>query len=605
MPAIHGVTACHNVVMSNPHRIHLPTLLGIILAAAIFRAVVAAPDVCISRDGVWFVEMAKKLADEPVRHMRIETKQPGFSWLILAADSIVASETPEDWQATGTIVAGVSGVAVCALVYFLALRLFDRKVAAVAGLLAAFWPHGAQLSADVLSDMPHLVLYLAAMALLAAGLGRWAWLRWSAAGVVIGAAYWFRLEAIGLLPAVIIWAFVVATRAHWRRAIAPIVLFLLAFAVAAGPFVLMARWPGGQAAASTQRVPLLSSSARVSGPHAGHCIENRVATTGRRLTPPGDSGAPSGRKLRDGNAFHGFRSTASRFSLHPWLRSCAPSERSLPARDCASGGFSASIDARRASGLVVANAVGPAKLPGKMAEEWARSGRYVFAALFLAGLFIKSTPKAARPVALLCGIAATMQLLLVAARVLKYGELSSRYMLVPIALTIPWAAAGFVHLVGLVILRSSDDSRYKFIPIWASGLMFALFPLIYYGVMPINAGRLALREAGCWLRQSASEGDVILADDQNLAQVQYYADRIYPKAAKWDRLARDAGEAARDEAIGRIRPKWFVTMIDQPNEPVDADARAAALCDALPGYAVARVFDDDARPVIVLVRSAD
>ncbi len=513
--------------MSNPHRIHLPTLLGIILTAAIFRAVVAAPDACISRDGVWFVEMAKKLADEPVRRMRIETKQPGLSWLILAADSIIAAETPEDWQATGTIIAGVGGVAVCALVYFLALRLFDRKVAAVAGLLAAFWPHGAQLSADVLSDMPHLALYLAAIALLATGLGKWAWLRWSAAGVVIGAAYWFRLEAIGLLPAVVIWAGVVATRAHWRRAVLPSVLFLVSFSAIAGPYVFMARFPSTTASAVSNSPNVL---------HAN-----------RRQSVAGDS----------------------------------------------------------SNSLVFANAVGPAKLPGRMAEEWARSGRYVFAALFLAGLFIKSTPRAARPFALLCGIAATIQLLLVAARVLKYGELSSRYMLVPIALTIPWAAAGFVHLVGLAILQSSDSSRYKFIPIWASGLMIALFPLIYYGVMPINAGRMALREAGCWLRQSASEGDVILADDQNLAQVQYYADRIYPNAAKWDRLARDAGEAARDEAIGRIRPKWFVTMVDQPDEPVDANVLAAALCDAMPGYAVARVFDDEARPVIVLVRRAE
>lgn len=255
--------------------------------------------------------------------------------------------------------------------------------------------------------------------------------------------------------------------------------------------------------------------------------------------------------------------------------------------------------------MPLANAVAPANLPGRMAEEWARSGRYVFAALFLAGLFIKSTPRGARPLALLCGLVAVFQLLLVAARVLKYGELSSRYMLVPIALTIPWAAAAFVHLVRLAVLRSTDTSRYKYIPIWATGLMLALFPMIYYAIRPINDGRQALRAAGCWLRDAVVKEDVILADDQNLSQVQYYADRIYPVASRWQQIERDAGEAARLESIRRIRPPWFVTMIDKPDEPVDADARAAALCEALPGYVLARVLENDTRPVIVLRRGPE
>ena len=49
--------------MTSPsHRVHLPTFLAIVLLASIFRAGVAAPEACISRDGVWFVEMAKKMA---------------------------------------------------------------------------------------------------------------------------------------------------------------------------------------------------------------------------------------------------------------------------------------------------------------------------------------------------------------------------------------------------------------------------------------------------------------------------------------------------------------------------------------------------------------
>ncbi|MCB9854014.1 MAG: glycosyltransferase family 39 protein [Phycisphaerales bacterium] len=530
--------------MTSPsHRIHIPTFLVIVVVAAIFRAGIAAPEACISRDGVWFVEMARKLADDPVRHMRIETKQPGFSWTLLAAQSAMGGkDTPEGWQATGKLIAGIGGVAVCALVYFLALRLFDPTTAAVAGLFAAFWSQGAQLSADVLSDMPHLAIYLAAMALLAAGPEKRALFRWPIAGAVIGLAYWFRLEAIGLLPAVAIWAVVALPREQRRRAIAPIVLFGLAFAVVAGPYVVMARWPGARSNA-------------IGAEHA----DTKASVA--------------------------------------W-NSDAPSELKLPR-------LSASLAVCSGSALPLANPVAPVKLPGRMAEEWARSGRYVFAALFLAGLFVRSTPRGTRPLAWLCGLVAVFQLLLVAARVLKYGELSSRYMLVPIALTIPWAAAAFAHLVRLAILRSTDTSKYKFVPIWATGLMLALFPMIYYGIRPINAGRLDLRAAGCWLRDAVAKDDVILADDQNLSQVQYYADRIYPNAATWEQIERQAGEAARTEAIRRIRPAWFVTMIDTPGEPVDAAARAAALCEQLPGYVLARIFESDARPVIVLRRNVD
>lgn len=563
---------------TTPKRAHLPTLLAIITLAAILRAAVASPDACISRDGVWFVEMAKKLADDPVRHMQIETKQPGFSWLLLAAHSAFGGEdSPESWQATGALLAGIGGVAVCALLYFIALWLFDRKVAAVTGIFAACWPQGVQLSADVLSDMPHLALYLSVLTLLAAGRRRFRGFRWLAAGALAGLAFWFRLEALGLLPAGICWALFANASpaatppgsaaihdAHaegdpddpsrspaWgmriRWAIVPVVLYLVGFGVVAGQYVAIAR---------------------LSAPSDGSSTEQR-------------SGAPAHEAA--------FATAHTRVPCHRVpcrLQRSACSAPSTPT-----------------NATMLANAVAPPKLPGRMAEEWARSGRYVFAALFLASLFIKTMPRGARPLAWLCGLAATFQLVLVAARVLKYGELSSRYMLVPIALTIPWAASAFVHLVQAAIRQSSDTSRYKFIPIWATGLMLAIFPLLYYATRPINAGRLTLREAGEWLRSAATPDAIILADDQNLQQVRYYANRNYPNEAKWERLQRDAGAAARDEAINRIQPAWFVTMIDKPDEATDAKALAADLCRSLTGYEIANVFENDARPVIILKRT--
>ncbi|MCA9255958.1 MAG: glycosyltransferase family 39 protein, partial [Phycisphaerales bacterium] len=478
--------ADHNGDMTTtPHRTHIPALLAIVALAAILRAGVAAPKACVSRDGVWFVEMAKKLADDPVRHMRIETKQPGLSWVMLATHSAFGgTDTPESWQTTGTLIAGVGGVAVCALVYLLALRLFDPTTAIVAGIFAAFWPHGMQLSADVLSDMPHLALYLAALGILALGERPVAIWRWPLAGAIAGLAYWFRLEALGFLPAIAVWALVTAPRTQRLKAVGRATLAGIGFAVIAGPFVVLARAPAAWVERSAVRDSASESSQSDSGHHAR---DPSIRTAGARpFAAP--IGGPKARSTND-RAITG------------------------PARSAIAGHY-------------FANAVGPLKLPQRMAEEWARSGRYVFAALFLAGLLIRSTPSAARPLATLCGLIAIFQLLLVAARVLKYGELSSRYMLTAIALTIPWAAAAFVHLIRLAVVRSRNPSHGRAMTIWAMGWLLALAPMAGYGFRPVNAGRLTLREAGCWLRETAAPDDVILADDLNLSQAQYYADRI-------------------------------------------------------------------------------
>lgn len=505
--------------MAEPSRIHYPTLLSIVMLAAVYRAGIAAPDACISRDGVWFVEMANKLADDPVRHMQIETKQPGYSILLLAGHSLfggmLGGDTPEAWQRIGTMIAGVGGVAVCAIVYLLTLRLFAPTVATVAGVFAAFWPDGARLSADVLSDMPHLALYLGAILVVIGASDRALIPRALAAGAIGGIAYWFRLEAIGLLPAVAIWLVTTAPKNRRTQAIFAAGLFVLAFAACAGPYVVLARLP-----ATTEIAP-------------------GVAQTTTTTT-------------------------------------------------------------------IWANAVSPQALPGRLAEEWAKSGRYVFAALFLACLFIKSIPRATRLPTMLIGLVGAFHLMLVAARVLKYGELSGRYMAILAALTIPWAAAGFVYLVQLAIARSRDDSRYKFIPIWATGLMLAIFPLIYYGIQPINPARATLRAAGTWLCANASGDDVILADAENLAQVQFYAGHIYPHRKGWEKLERNADAATRREAIERIKPRWFVGMIDDDDEQNDAKQIAAEFVESFPAYETTQIFaGEHQRPVVIWKRVSE
>ena len=485
-------------------RIHLPTVMLIVLLGAIYRAGIAAPEACISRDGVWFVEMARKLADEPVRHMRIETKQPGFSFMLLAAHRLAGDapgrDAPEYWQLVGTTLAGIAGVAVCVLIYVITLRLFAPTVATVAGIFAVFWPQGARLSADVLSDMPHLAMYLGAVAFMLAGSSRTLLIRSAAAGLLGGAAYWFRLEALGLAPAILVWLIWTAPAAARRRSLLAAALFAAMFAACAAPYVVLAR-------TNLDVAPV------------------RAALEG--------------------------------------------------------------------AGAQWANAVAPLELPGRLAEEWAKSGRYVFAALFLACLFIRFMPRAARPAAWLIGLIGVVHLALVAARVLKYGELSGRYMVILAAVTIPWSAAALVYLVQLAILKAREPSPYRYIPIWATALMLTVFPLVFYGIQPVNAERMSLRQAGVWLRERAAAQDVILAADDNLTQVQYYANHIYPRRSGWEQFTGPETAADRAAAIERIGPRWIVAM--------DADSTSAPES----AYQVAMTFGGDDQHRITIWKRAE
>ena len=134
------------------------TFLLVILLAALVRLFLSSQLVCISPDGVHFVTYAKQLGDDPIPILRTTTKQPGYAYLLLGTHRLLGSafggDTPLAWQRCGQMLAALGGTVACGLIFWLTRRLFDDTSAAIAAIFAAFWWQGAQLSADVLSDMP-------------------------------------------------------------------------------------------------------------------------------------------------------------------------------------------------------------------------------------------------------------------------------------------------------------------------------------------------------------------------------------------------------------------------------------------------------------------
>ncbi|GJQ25663.1 MAG: hypothetical protein HBSAPP02_06950 [Phycisphaerae bacterium] len=423
---------------------------AIVLLAALVRVHAASRLECISRDGVHFVEFAKQLAADPVAAMKGTSKQPGYSYLLLGAMRMLGgdstSKDPQTWLRAGQMVAVLGGVASCVLVYFLTRRLFDPLLAGIAGLFAALWPQGAELSGDVLSDMPHLALYLAALLGGLRALEHSDCMRrmtgWAAAcGAMVGAAYWLRQEALGAVIAVGAGLALGSKRGRrGRAAIAALSIFVTFGAVASPPSLI-----------------------------TGSVMPNKNL---RDLL----LGEPAG-SLSVNSPFGAF-------VLAEWLPWY--------------------------------------KAPGRMADAWGASGKYILSTLVVIGLFLRSAPRARTTGARLVGMAIGLQLVAVLLRVKTYGEISSRYMVIPAALTIPWAAAGFTTLVSLVAARWPPHRAPAVI---AAALLVVLAPLAWFCTRPIHADKACLREAGQWLEQNAGRDAVVMAHDR-LEQLMFYAGRF-------------------------------------------------------------------------------
>ncbi len=514
-------------------------MLSILLLAAVLRLFLCVQLPCISRDGVQFVTFARDLAVDPVSALRATTKQPGMSLLMLAADRLIFStfyrEHPLVWQACGQLLSFLGGVAVCCLVCLLTLRLFGSSAAQIAGILAALWPQGAHLSADVLSDMPHLGLYLCAILLGYNAIQKGRIPHLALCGFIAGLAYLLRQEALGAVCAVAFcWVFPAGGR-RLRRRLMGVVALALAFALPVAPYAVAA----GRVMPNKSFRDLLFGSP---------VVEDDDASP----EAPASAGEVPVIEPRPPSLAH----------VIPWWQA-----------------------------------------PARMAEEWAKSGRYVLSTLVLLALFLKSAPRAEPTGRRLVVIAILLHLVAVQLRVKAFGEISSRYLVIPAALTIPWAAAGAITILTVVAARlraSADDLRSTFV-VWLVGSLIIVLPLLYYTTRPADESKRHYRQAGDWLRKHASPADRILAHDR-LEQLMFYAARS-PRASTWLRQTGAPSLDSLREDIERLQPDWFVEVRAGRDGPSEAPEYFRALEEAVvPSMQLAWVVGPPERKIIILHR---
>ncbi len=433
---------------------------------------------CLSRDGVQFITYAKELAETPLETLRSTTKQPGYSLAVLGVhhllNPLLGENSPLAWQRAGQLIALLCGVAVCPLIMVLTRWLFDGTTAIVAGVLTAFWWQGAQLSADILSDIPHLMLYLTAFLVAGRAIEEESVARMAMCGGVIGLAYLLRQEAVGLLAAVALCRLLPqsATMA-WRCRIVAVAALFATFAIVVAPYSIA----------------------------VGRLMPNKGIDDVWRVLDGGDVAEPSS--------------------------------------------------------YVLAAAVHWYEVPVRMLEAWSRSGRYAYSLLAIVAFFWKRAAVADSGWRRLVLAAVIFQIILTQLRASSYDhQISTRYMLLPAALSLPWAASGLVALLDRLLASTRSGNTVR-VGLLILGLVAPLAPQIAYHLRPINGERWAYRAAGRWLGEQMSVGEVVMGHDR-LEQLMFYAGRARPNDANWLRFSEAAGPSETATQIQRHRPVWFV-----------------------------------------------
>ena len=212
--------------------------LGLILLVALsLRVFLAATAIMIAPDSAVFITYARELGRDVLGALRGFDQHPLYPAMIALAHLAIQPFTPgaSGWILAGRGAAiGASLVAVVAM-YGLTARLYNRRVGLVAAAMLALLPDACHYGADVLSDLPHLALYLLALWALVAGLQTAAAWRLTLGAALSGLAFLARPEGGGPFVVGIV-AVALADPRPWKRRLVVLSVMTAAFLALVGPY---------------------------------------------------------------------------------------------------------------------------------------------------------------------------------------------------------------------------------------------------------------------------------------------------------------------------------------------------------------------------------
>lgn len=139
------------------------------LGLRVYHALAA---VIVSPDSALFIEYARRLGSEPLGAVRDYHQHPLYPVLIWLLHFVTGwfADGPGVWILAGRLAAIGGSLAALLAMYWLGARCYDRRRGLLAAALLAVLPDACRYGADVLTDLPHLALYLSGLAALLSGL---------------------------------------------------------------------------------------------------------------------------------------------------------------------------------------------------------------------------------------------------------------------------------------------------------------------------------------------------------------------------------------------------------------------------------------------------
>lgn len=222
--------------------VYLSILLAVAVIIGVYKIATAA---VIAKDGMYYINQAKRLHSEPVSV--IKESPPGYPFLILMAHKLLSSISGNmsayGWIYSGQIISLLCRILAIIPLYFIGKEFCGARMSLWGLFILLLLPVPAGLGSDVLRDWPHM-LFLATGFLLmlwAAKENKW-WL-FSGVGFVSGLGCWFRHECVQLVIYTALWflaGLVFKKRSiNRRKSIAGLALLVTAFAISAGPYIIL------------------------------------------------------------------------------------------------------------------------------------------------------------------------------------------------------------------------------------------------------------------------------------------------------------------------------------------------------------------------------
>ena len=246
---MHAKTALEKQSTIKQDIIYISILLIAALCIGIYLISTTA---VIARDGVGFIEYAKKLEIAPTKTMIQEYQHPGYPMMILGIHKAIRLLSESDslfsWIYSAQSIALVFRLLSIIVLYFIGKNLIVRRMSYGRGRFS-FWaililillPKPAHYGSDALSDWPQLFFLATGMLLLMRSATNRKWWLFGFAGLTAGVGYLIRPECAQVIIYGSLWLglqLLGAKRSVNRpKTVLALALLVGGFLVAAGPYM--------------------------------------------------------------------------------------------------------------------------------------------------------------------------------------------------------------------------------------------------------------------------------------------------------------------------------------------------------------------------------